>query len=486
MKSKRFTIVILLLAMILAAFPILGNAAEEEVKTYSFPNRMTRKQGDGGFSYYYGPTLQDLKECELAPVDVNDIDLVSYIAPDESLFKITNAGYICPGNENLAVIVWTAPSDGTVYVDSYYLKAWRTNEKASSDGNIVRIHHEDKLLYEKDFDNWDNAAQSEFIPRIVLSVKKGERLLFSVDSKSSMGAESNFFDDGYWNIQIKMSQGNTALDVIGDFTAETKGTFNWPQTWNDQFHEDNKNTHFEQGRDGFSILMGTSLSQLQGCTQTVFSPDTNWEPFVGTEDNQPTYYTIQRDGYFCPGPADLNVIRWEAPYDCDVLVDWGIIKYAAYNEDVVQKDGVILSVVHDNLKNSETVFEKELMNPATVSYYQYKVPVHVKKGDKLYFTVSPNVNNNSDNGRLSINIATFEPGTLPESFFISEEMPQETPPATEPTTPPTEPVDNNQGAKLVFGKMELFVTILAGASVLMLVVSFVLLRGYLFGRRRKR
>lgn len=486
MKMKRFAAVILLLAVILTALPITGSAAEEDFKTYSFPNRMSRKQGDAGYSFLYGPSMTELKECELAPIDTNDLSLISYIALDDNMLKITNAGYICPGSENLAVIAWTAPEDGIVFVDSYYLKAWRTNPTASSDGNILRIHYEEELLYEKSFENWDNAAQSEFIPRIKLEIKKGERLFFSVDSKCLMESESNFFDDGYWNIQIKHGNTESAPDIVDDFTAEIKGAFNWPQVWNDQFNENNENTHFEQGREGFSALMGPTLSSLQGCTMTVFSPDKNWEPFIGTENNQPRYYTIQRDGYFCPGPIDMNVIRWVAPYDCDILVDWGVIKYAAYNEDAVQKDGVTLSVVHDNLTESEVVFEKSLMNPSTISYYQYKVPVQVKEGDKLYFTVSSNVDNYSDNGRLSINIATYEPGTLPETFFAAEEVPEETQPVTEPTTPPTEPVENEQVSQFEFGKQELFATILAGASVLMLVVSAVILRGYLFGRRKRK
>lgn len=486
MKMKRFALVILLVAVILSAFPFVGSAAEEDFKTYSFPNRMSRKQGDGGYSFLYGPNLSELKELDLAPVDTQKLALISFITPDDNLLKITNEGYICPGAENLAVIAWTAPEDGVVFVDSYYLKAWRTNATASSDGNILRIHHESELLYEKSFDNWDNASQSEFIPRIKCNMKKGERILFSVDSKSLMGEESNFFDDGYWNIQIMHSKTDSTPDIVDNFAAESKGNFNWPQVWNDQYHENNEKTHFEQGREGFSALMGVTLSSLQGCTMTVFSPDSNWEPFVGTETNQPRYYTIQRDGYFCPGPTDMNVIRWEAPYDCDILIDWGIIKYAAYNEDAVQKDGITISVIHDNLSESEVLFEKSLMNPSTISYYQYKVPVQVKEGEKLYFAVSSNVDNYSDNGRLSINIATYEPGTLPEAFFVSEEVPEETPSATEPTTTPTEPVDNSQNAKFVFGKIELFVTILAGAGVLMLVVSFVLLRSYLFRRRRRR
>ena len=486
MKIKRFAVIILLMAVILAAFPLSGGAAEEEFKTYSFPNRMSRKQGDGGYSFLYGPSMADLKECELAPINTDDLNAISYIAPGDDLLKITNQGYICPGAENLAVIAWTAPEDGVVYVDSYYLKAWQTDPTLSSDGNILRIHHEGELLYEKSFDNWLNASQSEFIPRIKCSMSKGERLFFSVDSKSLLDAESNFFDDGYWNIQIKHCAEDVVPDIVDDFTAESKETYNWPQVWNDQFHEDNMNTHFEQGRKGFSVLMGTSLSSLQGCTTTVFSPDSNWEPFVGTANNQPRYFAIQRDGYFCPGPSDMNVIRWEAPYDCEVLIDWGVIKYAAFNEDVVQKDGIKISVIHDNLTQSEVLFENRLMNPSTVSYYQYKVVAQVKQGEKLYFAVSSNVDNYSDNGRLSINIATFEPGTMPDAFFASEEVPEETQPETQPTTTPTEPVNNQPEEIFVFGKLELFVTVLGAAGVLLLAVTFVLLRKYLFNRRRNK
>ena len=195
-------------------------------QTYAYPALFGDEQGENGFSYYTGVSIDTL---EPAVYDGDRwLDAAPLNAAGEA-FQIVGNGGIVPGNGKVAALGFTIPEDGILSADVIFDKNGNDDpdisrwENAYANGIILSVIHKkadgQEVLYSKEVKTLLFAQNKIAFHIPETAVSQGDELLLVFDSNAlsdetgSTGTASNWKDGGYLGMSIHMAKEGYTLPV---------------------------------------------------------------------------------------------------------------------------------------------------------------------------------------------------------------------------------------------------------------------------------
>ena len=404
-----------------------GNASQQsnqsttiKGKTYSYPALFGDEQGENGFSYYTGVSVDALEPA----VYQNNVwtDAAPLNTAGEA-FQMAGNGAIVPGNGKVAALGYKITEDGVLSADVIYTKVGNDDidisrwENAYANGVILSVIHKKAdgqvELYTKEVKTLLFARNKVAFQIPETAVAQGDEILFVIDSNplgqetGSTGTASNWKDGGYLDLTIHMTEEGHNLPV-GKYDLTNATAHSWPGAWVGEATKVSEvPAQFAHGTDGFSHYI--SAPRWNGSTwNTGFDPIkdnfiylnnsytmlSNGTPTSnGLTTHIPRYFNLAANGYFCPGQYGENaVVSYTAEEDGTLILDWKITNEPGANQTEVWH---MLGYQVHIYKNTEKIYTKAISNTATKDVHEIKLDVDVVAGDKLYFAIDP------DNGEMA-------------------------------------------------------------------------------------
>ncbi len=227
MFNKRLIATLTLIATIVSlvvAFAIQTVAATEQevLETIYQLDEMEMYQPHNNYSFKMWKSeyaaINDFSQIEDAVYIECDVfgNLDTYQAPDTSLAIIAK-NFLHPSNSYQPVLVWTAPYDGKIEVNSKY-------SCPKNGGTAIEDPTEMFIYFNEDVQHQQITSQEEVENVLSLDVKAGDQVMWTINNCTDMTNDTTMLLTRVWYTEVDVNSGVQVPDTSDTETPDTPDT----------------------------------------------------------------------------------------------------------------------------------------------------------------------------------------------------------------------------------------------------------------------
>jgi uncharacterized protein YjdB len=282
-KSLSISFLCILVLTLFTNVVISKAETTTENLSWNYKDNFAQEQGENGFSYLWGETLEEVTTEQVVKTD-------DFQWKGPLTYSVINHDFLMP-DSGVVAIKWTAPYSGMYEVD--VLTHWVDKDKENTsdafnggfNGAIFGLNTfdgEELFKLDADYDYLINDETENIVINERIYLEKGEFFLYYVDAK---------VHGGWDNYPLQMTINQVEFDYKKDFAQE-------------------------QGENGFSYLWGEDFDSL------------TMENVIKTDPDQwkgPLTFSVINDDFLMPDRG-VVAVQWTAPFsgsfDVDMTSSW--------------------------------------------------------------------------------------------------------------------------------------------------------------------
>ncbi len=223
MRTTKLFSLLLALILTVACFTLSVAAATEqevletvyqldELKMYEPHNNYSFKMWKNEYA-----AINDFSLMENAVYIECDVfgNLDTYQAPDTTLAIIAK-NFLHPSNSYQPVLVWTAPYDGKISVNTTY--------SAPKNGGKLEDFPEMFIYFDQEIQHQQITSQEEVVVDLTFDVKAGEQVMWSVNAGTDMSDDTTLMLSRVWYTEVDITSGTEAPETNDTQAPETSDT----------------------------------------------------------------------------------------------------------------------------------------------------------------------------------------------------------------------------------------------------------------------